>query len=438
MKTALSALLFLQLLYMGAQYPQNPIAITKAEVLEKVTEKNNAIKIAQENFTQAKADHSQTNALFLPTISVAHTGISTNNPVMAFGSKLNQGVFSENDFAISSLTNPGSIENFTTSFQIQQPLFNVDGIYQRKAAKNKMDAMALHTERTRDYLTLEAEKSYMQLQLAYKTVHVLERVLEAAKANRKLADDQFTQGYLQRADVLSMDVRVTEVQSQLQQGHSHIKNTSEYLAYLMNDQTSSQYVPADSLNLNTMTQELEGSSLSERPDIKAMQLSKEAYEAQYRADKMAFLPRLNAFGSYDLFDRKAFQGSANSYVVGAQLTWTVLEGTKRYGKTKKSRSELEKSKLQYEQYLSQSHLELHKAQRILDDAENKLQLTELAVEQSEEALRIRTNRFEQGLEKTTELLQSENQYAQKQLEYFQTVFEYNFAKAYLEFLTKGD
>ena len=65
-----------------------------------------------------------------------------------------------------------------------------------------------------------------------------------------------------------------------------------------------------------------------------------------------------------------------------------------------------------------------------------LKLTNLAVEQSNEALRIRTNRFKQGLEKTSDLLISETKYLQKQLEYLQTVFNYNFTKAYVEFLTK--
>ena len=73
---------------------------------------------------------------------------------------------------------------------------------------------------------------------------------------------------------------------------------------------------------------------------------------------------------------------------------------------------------------------------MLTDANNKLTLTSLALEQSKESLRIRTNRFREGLEKTTDLLLAESQYAQKQLQYYQTIFEYNYAYLYLQFLTK--
>ena len=69
------------------------------------------------------------------------------------------------------------------------------------------------------------------------------------------------------------------------------------------------------------------------------------------------------------------------------------------------------------------------------DAKNNLNLTKLALQQSEEALRIRTNRFKEGLEKTTELLMAETLFSQKQLEYFNTVFQHNYALAYLDFLT---
>ena len=80
-------------------------------------------------------------------------------------------------------------------------------------------------------------------------------------------------------------------------------------------------------------------------------------------------------------------------------------------------------------------MDLNKANRQLKDAENKVNLSKLALEQSQEAYRIRSNRFQQGLEKTTDLLQTETQMFKKELDYLQAVFEYNFTKQYQKFLT---
>ncbi len=415
---------------------QEIVPIAKSEVLSKVNQQNISLKISEQEFIEARADYRQTNSVFLPNITASHTGISTTNPLMAFGSKLNQEILTQNDFNPALLNNPTQTENFATKFEIQQPLLNIDGIYQRKAAKLKMKAMTLKQQRTGDHVELEVDKAYMQLQLAYKGVNVLEKALQTALENKKLADDRFKQGYLQRADVLNVEVRVTEVRNQLQTAKSNVQNASNYLSFLMDDESYVVYKPSDSLSVNTFSSETNQNISENRSDIKAMDLASNAYKAMSKADKMAFLPRLNAFGSYELYDNQIFHGSANGYLFGAKLSWDIFEGYKRFGKAQKSEAEFQKSKLEYQQYVSKSNLELNKAKRMLLDAKNKLDLTALAMEQSKESLRIRGNRFKQGLENTSDLLLAETQYAQKQMEYYQTIYEYNYAQAYLQFLTK--
>ncbi|MFT7352287.1 MAG: outer membrane protein TolC [Flavobacterium sp.] len=415
---------------------QETVPITKKALLLKVSEDNITIKISEQEFNKAKADYNQTNAVFLPNISASYTGISTTNPLMAFGSKLNQEILTQNDFNPALLNDPTTTRNFATKIEIQQPLINLDGFYQRKAAKTKMEAMSLQSSRTADYLTFEVEKSFMQLQLAYKAVEVLELALEAAEANKKIATNNFEEGYLQQADILNVDVRITEVKNQLQTSKSNLQNASNYLSFLMNDNEFVVYKPVEDLTIATFN--MDEKNISEnRADIKAMQLASNAYEEMNKADKMTFLPRLSAFGSYEIYDNKVFQGDANGYLIGAQLSWDIFQGSKRFGKAQKSKAEFEQSKLEYTQYVSKSNLELNKVKRQLIDAKNRLELTGLAVEQSKESLRIRKNRFKEGLEKTSDLLVAETQFAQKQLEYYQTIFEYNYTQTYLEFLTKN-
>lgn len=356
---------------------------------------------------------------------------------MAFGSKLNQEILTANDFNPDLLNNPKHIENFVTKIDVQQPILNFDGMLKRKAAKSKMQSTELQKQRTSEYLTLDVEKAYMQLQLAYKLLDVLDKAQKTANANLKLAENSFRQGFLQKADILNVQVRVAEVNNQIQSAKSNVQNASDYLAFLMNDsQEALVYLPTDSLTVNSFQGNTEVAINENRSDIKAMQLASTAFEFMNKADKMSFLPHLNAFGSYELYDDKIFTGSANGYLFGAQLSWDLFQGSKRIGQLQKSSAESERSKLQYDQYVSQSSLELKRAKRMLTDAENKLNLTKLSIEQSGESLRLRSNRYREGLEKTSDLLLSETQYAQKQLEYYQTVFEYNYALAYLQFLTK--
>src|SRR5690554_1630625 len=416
-------------------FAQQTVPISKTEVLEKVSQQNRKLKIGEQEMLSARGDFNQTRAVFLPNINASHSAMGTTNPLMAFGFKLNQETVTPADFDPSKLNNPSQINMYATKFEVQQPIINVDGIYQRKAAKAKWEATQMQLARTGDYLSLETEKAYMQLQLAYKSVAVLETALNAAEENFRLANNSFKQGYLQQSDVLAVQFRVTEIENQLQYAKSNVINASEYLEVLMNEDVEGVLKPTDSLTIASELVTIEN-SLDSRADIKAMEFAAEAYRQNHNADKMTFLPRLNAFGSYELYDDQIFQGDANGYLFGAALTWNIFEGSKRFGKMQKSKAEYNKASFELEQYKSESKLEINKAERMFTDAKNNLRLTEMALEQSEEALRIRKNRFKEGLERTTDLLMAETQFSQKQLEYFNTVFQHNYALAYLQFLTK--
>lgn len=418
-------------------YSQDTLTISKKDLLQKVSEKNLQIKIAEKTYQSAKADYQQSNALFLPNINVSHTGIVTTNPLMAFGSKLNQEVLTASDFNPALLNDPARTQNFATKFEIQQPLINIDGIYGRQAAKSKMEAYQLQTDRTKEYLELEMSKSYMQLQLAYRAVKVLEKANATGKANLILVQNYFQQGLLQKTDLLNVQVRVNEITNQLQYAKSNIQNASDYLAFLLNEETKGKtYKPSEELETAISVETIAVSLSENRKDIQAMNKSTTAYQKMYMSSKMNFLPRLNAFGSYELYDKNFLGTSAKGYLVGAQISWNVFDGYKSIGKMNKAKADFQKAEVETEQYKKQSQLELNKTNRQLIDAENKANLSQLAFEQAQEGYRIRQNRFTQGLEKTTDLLQSETQMIQKELEHLQAVFEYNFTKNYLQFLTK--
>ena len=418
-------------------FSQDTLSISKSELPQKLSEKNLQIKIAEKAYQSAKADYNQSNALFLPNINVSHTGISTTNPLMAFGSKLNQEILTASDFNPALLNDPAKTQNFATKFEIQQPLINIDGLFERKAAKSKMEAYQLQTERTKEYLELEVSKAYMQLQLAYRAVKVLEKANITGKTNLKLVDNYFKQGMLQKTDLLNVQVRVNEIANQLQYAKSNVQNASDYLAFLLNEDNNGKiYKPSEELDNTIVIEEINTSLSDNRKDIQAMSKSSEAYAKMLQSSKMAFLPRLNAFGSYELYDKNFLGTAAKGYLVGAQLSWNVFDGYKSIGKFQKAKAESQKADVEKDQYKKQSQLELNKTNRQLKDAENKVNLSQLALEQSQEAYRIRQNRFTQGLEKTTDLLQSETQMIQKELEHLQSVFEYNFTKQYLQFLTK--
>ncbi len=416
---------------------QDTLSVSKSDLLAKLTDKNLQIKIAQQAYQGALADYQSSNALFLPSITASHTGISTTNPLMAFGSKLNQAILTPADFNPALLNNPVRTQNFATTIEVLQPIINVDGLYGRQAAKAKTNAFLLQTQRTQEYVEFEVNKAFMQLQMAYQAVTVMQKALEVAQANGVLINNYFNQGLVQKTDVLMVDVRINELKNQLQMAKSNVQNASDYLAFLLNEDTKNKvYKPNQSLAVESLASASNISLSDNRKDIQAMNLSVQAYKKMWQSAQMNFLPRLNAFGSYQMYDAQIFQSSAKGYLVGAQLSWNVFDGYKSIGKNQKAKADYLKADAENQQYKAQSNLELKKTTRQLTDLEDKVTTSQLAWQQSQEVFRIRTNRFKQGLEKTTDVLAAETQMVFKNLEYLQSVFEYNTTKDYLGFLTK--
>jgi len=424
-------------IFSGAMSAQDTLSLSRTQLAEKWKSQNLQLKMSQKDVESARSDYRQSNALFLPSINASHTAITTTNPLMAFGSKLNQQIITMADFNPALLNNPEQVQNYATRIEVLQPLINVDGWQERKAAKAKMEAYELQSQRTEEYLQWEIDKAYTQLQLAYQAVEVMKKADATAQKNLKLVQNYYAQGMLQKTDLLNVQVRVGEVTNQLRYAQSNVKNASDYLAFLLNEDNSGGiYKPTESLTRNIQPEAMDLALPKSRKDLMAMDKSTEAYKSMMQSGKLNFLPRLNAFGVYEMYDTQIFQFGATGYTLGAQLSWDVFDGYKSIGKMEKAKAEFQKASFENEQYQKQSQLELHKTARQLADAEHNVRLSALAYEQTQEAYRIRQNRFEQGLEKASDLLQSETLMAQKELEWLQAIFEYQTTQSYLQFLTQ--
>ncbi|MBW8361222.1 MAG: TolC family protein [Kaistella sp.] len=416
-------------------FSQDTVRISQTELEQKIIDNNLQVKMAQKEAELADAELLGTRAMYLPNINASYTFSNTNNPLYAFGSKLNQERITMMDFNPDNLNSPKSISNFATKLEIQQPIINIDAVYQKKAGQIKSDVLKIKTERTKESVRFELKKAYMTLQMAYKTVETLENAQKTTMANKKVIDNYYQNGIIQKSEVLYMDVRLKEIENQIAYAKSHIKNASDYLYFLLDENYGNKVLkPTETLEYHENIVERNPTLNSNRKDLLAYQKSLEAYDLMIKSSQAKFLPKLNAFGSFEMYDNKIAQFDANGYLAGIQLSWNVFDGLKAKSEQQRLKAELSKAQTEIQQYEKQSQLELQKTSRQVQDAENKVNLTKMAWEQNKEAYRIRKNRYDQGLEKSADLLTAETQMSQKELEHIQAIYEYNTAVEYYKFL----
>jgi outer membrane protein TolC len=404
-----------------------------------ITEKANfQVRMAESDIEKVRSQYRQTNATFLPQISVEETGAYTNDPLNVFGFKLKQEVVSQAAFNPVVLNNPDPYENYTTKFQVQQPLLNTDMLFKRSAVKNQLNAAKEKLEGTIEYARFQVKDTYYQLLLMEERLGVVEKSLKAARENKRQAKGFYEQDMISKADYLAAKVRVLELESQQSRVQDQLQTVQDNLRYLLNIDEEVKIEPTDSMMVRPVAETDIDAENATNSKLQALQYRVTAAKQMLRSAKFNFLPSLNAFGSYEFNDGNLFGTQGESFMVGATLKWNLFSGFSKVGKVMESRADLKKAELAYESRLFKNKLEIQQAQRSLEQAQTQLNFAESSVEQAREDFRIRSDRYEQGMEKTTDLLSSEAKLAQSKLQRLDAIYQYNLSLATLELLLEEE
>lgn len=414
---------------------QNLQHISVKDAVEIAVRNNNNIKISELDEKVANANYHQTDAVFLPQVTVGYTALSTNNPLNAFGFLLQQESVTAMDFDPAKLNNPGARQNYSAQVEAKMPLLNMDMIYARKEAKAQEEVYKYKTERAKEYIEFEVRKAYTQLQMSYQARNILQKSLSDVKQIHQSVSNFYNQGLVQKSDVLNAQVQVNTIETALAKAESNIQNASDGLRLRMGLETSSDVYTTDSLLQDiSLYQDRELSSY--RSDIMALNKALDATNMMVKSSKTAFLPRINAFGSYSLNDSKVFKFGNDSYLVGINLSWTIFSGNQNRSKMKSAQFQRDKMQEELNLHIKKEELELNKTKRDLNDSQIEINKQKASVEQADEALRILSNRHREGLASTTDLLMAQAQFFQQKLMLSQSIMSYNITDAYLNFLSK--
>ena len=405
------------------------------EAVETALKENKQLLTTSLDEKIAQSDYRKSDAIFLPQVNVSYTAMVTNDPLNVFGFKLQQQSVTAQDFNPVLLNSPDALKDFNANIEVQMPLLNLDQIYMRKAAAAQKEAARYGTLRMKDYISFEVKKAYLQLQLAYREKGVLEEALATSGEVYASVERFFAQGLIRKSDVLNAKVHVSGVETNLEKAKSAVANASDYLSLLMGCPTGAVYQveePASSIiTSNTSVSNL-------RSDFQAMEKAVTATEMMRKSSALSLVPRLNAFGNYQWNDRKFASFGSDSYLVGVRLSWTLFNGNQSKYSARSSKLMGMKMQEQLSDQKMKAQLEYNKTSRDLDDIAFELRKQNDMVEQAAEALRITKDRFEQGLEKTADVLVAQTQLSGQQLNYARTVYKQNLTAAYMGFITSGE
>ena len=173
-------------------------------------------RMARARAEGAQALVQQAQSAWFPQLAVSGRYTDTNNPMMAFGSILNQRAFS---FGLD-FNHPGQIDNLDAAGTVAYNLYSGGkASASRQAARAGAQAADYDLNAARHELAAEVVKSFVNLRKAREALGAVEEGVKAYDAAVSVAQARFDAGQLLKADLLSLRVQLAQTRETLSSAH---------------------------------------------------------------------------------------------------------------------------------------------------------------------------------------------------------------------------
>jgi outer membrane protein TolC len=345
----------------------------------------------------------------LPTLRLESGYLRTTDPLNAFGFTLRERKVTPAAFAPASLNDPDAVGSLMTGLVVEQPIFNADAWFGRKAAVNARDAASASERWTRGTTALEVYQAYWGAVLAAEQVRTLEVAVNAARAHVRQAESMVRHGMATRSDELLASVKAGEVEAMLLKARSDAGLAKRGLAVLMGDPADTAFTLPDSLpssarvRLMAASTGADSAAPARRADVRAAERAREAAAADARRAQALYLPRLNGFGRLDWNTPSTPFGGKSAWTVGVMLSWSPFAGASELAEIRSASGRKASAGAMADAARASATLELARARDAESVALARLDIAERGVLQAREAHRIVARKYDGGLATVTEL-----------------------------------
>lgn len=399
----LCALLTIPLPAKSAQdTPPQPATWTVTDAVHFALANNPDTAMIEHRIAAAEAAVKEANAAFYPQFDINASYNRTNNPMHSFGNILNQGVFDQSiDF-----NNPGTSDNLSMSAMLTYRLYN-GGRDQAgvRAAEAGEAASRFQLEAVRSQLGFAVVKTFFTIIQAEENLQARQSALDATVASVNVAQARYDAGDLLKADLLSLEVHQSEANENLIQA-GHALNLAKRA--LLNLLGLKQGDISIDFNCETEQPIPQDTTLSRRAELKVLDASIQAAEEEVQKAYGGYYPTADAFAGYTVDKGYELEGSGNSWMTGIKVNFNLFAGQRNSARIAQAKAALAEKKEERRKMYLAINLEVEQASLALEQAEQRVRVTEKMVEQAQESAHLSRERFKEGVILPSELIDVEN------------------------------
>ncbi len=421
------------LLFAGAgDLPADVLSLSLEDAIELSLEKNEDVRVAWETVREREARVGEVRGDILPSL----TGEFNYNrnlrlPVIFFGS---------GDSTVQITI--GEDNAYDINLTLQQDI-DILGRVPRalRAANLYSDIGQVDLEQVESEVVFTVKSLYYNVILAAELRSVAEMALEQSEANLRQVEAMVREGTRSRFDLLRARVEVANRRPELIHAKYEEELSQSRFKRVVGLPLDTEIELTDELTFEPYEMSLdEGTALAleKRPELRSVRMQERMSEIEVT------LSRLDHFPSLSFLSRYSWQGQtserffpesneiARSWFAGVGLTWPIFDGLKTRSRINQARAQLSMAKYRKMKAEEEVRLDVIEAFRDLESSMEEIQSQEANVEEAEEAYRLASIRFANGLATQLEVNDVELALNRARTNYIHSLYNYNVARARVE------
>lgn len=300
-------------------------------------------------------------------------------------------------------------------------------------AKKTYESTRYDAEKSIETVIYNVKVTYYNLVFAKVQKAVYEETVKDYELQLKQAKAYFDIGEKPKIDVTYAEYNLGKAKLNLIKAKNTLELAAVQLANAVGIPEMAGVILTD--DLNTKVYDVNFTDLitiaqDSRPSLLSAKKRMNAAELTVRSTKRAFTPDISAFGSFQHGGRHI--NSDSGYQAGVQLQYTGVNFMLLKKQMDEATANFKKSVADYEKEKQNVYLDVKSAYINLINSKDSIAVARLAMQAAKEQQYQAFRRYQVGLSDAIEFKDSENTYLNAQLDYYNTVLQYNTNAAELE------
>jgi outer membrane protein TolC len=373
--------------------------------------KNNLVRSAGFTAAAARQEIGIIGSRYYPEISFEEAFVASNSPTQTFMMKLDEGRFTQNDFQINNLNNPGVQHDFKTSFSVQQSIFNPSTAPAKEMAAKEAEKQGLGYDVAKEDTAFQVFRLFLDVQKSKAQLRAVEQAIGDARENMRLATVRTEAGVGLRSDELRARTHLALVEQQLITAQNNLKLARMQLANVIGLKEGDSVDSAESAGTISPVippEELVEVALENRKDLKQSKAELEKSDAALRLARSGYLPSVGSFASFQMNSKDTPFGSDNdSWIAGISLKWQLFGGFKRYHEKNRAVAARSAAAELVENRVREVRYRVRESSMRREEMGKRLEVVRHSLEDAEETVRLLSKRFDNSLATMVELLDAQ-------------------------------